>query len=331
MKSSLMLATSFILIALYFSCNDKSENKDRNKIKTPVTDNRPYFEGEIELESTQGLYGELFKQYTTYYISENVIKREQKMGGVNEVFDNYAGIIVDLKKDSVMLYYVSKMENIKNKHTLSIKDYKRYIDSNNIPAFVPSAFDITFHTFDGYKFVKQKKDTLKINNFMCDYSLYKDSKSITKQEIFDTKEIKVKRELLEIVFINLPVEINFPLKSEMKTTISDISNDTILNGEKTKSLETLTRKLFGGKKSSDTTTYSLGKISKNKWVNMGLKVFKKGVDMNIHISTTPVKVIQRVLTQIELSLLSDGFTEVGSMDEFINSIPKPSGGGDFDD
>lgn len=323
MKNCLSIIASFVFISLFISC------KNKNDKKISETDNRPYFEGEIELEVTQGLYGKLFKQNTSYYISENIFKREQKLGGVNKVFDNYAGIIIDLKKDSVVLYYVSNIQNIKNKHTLSISAYKNYLDANNIPTSGPSPFDLTFQMTDGFKLIKQKKDSLKINNFLCDYSLYKDSNGITKQEIFDTREIKVKRALLEMVFINIPSEINFPLQSEIKTTVSDITNDTILNGQQTKRLESLAHKIFTGKDSPDSTKPSLEKISKNKWINLGLKVFKKGVDMNLHISTTPTKVIKRVLTQIEQSLGLEGFVEIESLDEFINSLPK--GGGDFDD
>lgn len=310
----------WLVITLLFlvSCQSKKENK------ISESDDRPYFEGEIELEVTQGLYGELFKQYTTYNISENVIKREQKLSGVNKIFDNYAGIIIDLKKDSVLLYYVSKLENIKNKYALSIKDYKKYLDSNNIAASAPSPFDLTFIGFDNFNFVKQKKDSLKIQNFMCDYALYKYDKGITKHEIFDTKEIKVKRALLEMLFINLPEEINFPLKSDFKTTISDISNDTILNGENAKSLETLTRKLIG--KQSPTDSSSVEKISKNKWVNLGIKIFKKAVDMNVHISTNLVKINKRVLSQNDLSIASNEFLLVDNLELFLNSIPKNNHG-----
>jgi hypothetical protein len=95
-------------------------------------------------------------------------------------------------------------------------------------------------------------------------------------------------------------------------------------------MESIAKRLFTGKEPSDSSKSSLEKISKNKWLNIGLRVFKKGVDMNLHITTTPTKVIKKVLTQIELSLLSDGFVEMGSLDEFINSLPQ-GGGGDFDD
>ena len=101
-----------ILICLsFYACEDN---------KTAEVDAaKPFFEGEINLSESRGLYGSLSKVHTTYSISENYLKREQRLGGINSILETYAGMIIDLEKDSVVLYYSDKISGNKNKHTTS--------------------------------------------------------------------------------------------------------------------------------------------------------------------------------------------------------------------
>lgn len=323
MKSILFKSSIFFSLLLILSCNYLNKNKNA------ATKQEPYFEGEIKVSESQGLYGELFKVHTTYVISENVFKRHQVLGGLNSTLNIYAGIIIDLKKDSVVLYYVNS--GTKNKHTLSVKDYKAYIQANEITYVSPSPYDATFMFLGSHRLLKQVKDSMKIQEFTCDYTMFHDSLDILKQEVFDTKDIKVKREILEMVFIQIPEEVNFPLKSEIRTSISDISNDSILGGEQTKSLEALAREIMGG--NSQTTTenkFSLEKLSQNKLVKLGLNILKKGVDLNIHINTELSEIIKRQVTETELALPSESFTEIKDFNKFMEAFPR-NNDMDFDD
>ena len=284
----------------------------------------PYFEGEITLSESRGLYGNLFKVHTTYKLSENYIKREQKLGGLNSVFDTYAGIIVDLEKDSIVLYYADKLLGKKNKHTTSVKVYAKNVKS--FPNSLPSPVDNTFNLLSDYSLINQTKDSTEIKGFKSDYTLYNDKSKIFKQEIFDSKDIKTKRELLEIVFHNIPDEINFVLKSDLRTTISNISNDSIINNEQSKAIDLFLRDVF---QKSDKKT-DLEKLAKNKWIKLGLNILKKGIDLNIHIKTDISKLETRKIISSEFSFPSLDFIEISDIDDFINDLPS-EGGGDFDD
>ncbi|GGX33660.1 hypothetical protein [Aquimarina muelleri] len=318
----LKYTTVFIFLCFCWCCNDIKNGSDNTK---------PYFEGEISLSESRGLYGSLFKVNTTYFISENHIKREQKLGGINSVFNSYAGIFIDLKKDSVVLYYSDMLSGKKNKHSTSIKEYTSNKKYKNLPNSLPSPVDNTFKLLPNYKRSNQVKDSIKIKEYTSDYTLYQEDSGILKQEVFDTKEIKVKRELLEMVFMNIPKEINFLLKSDLKTTISDISNDSIVNGKQSKAIDLFLRDVFQKKDSikSDKKT-DLEKLSKNKWINLGLKILKKGVDLNIHIATDISELTSRKLLSNEISFTSLDFIEILDIDDFSNSLPH-EGGGDFDD
>lgn len=310
----------FLIFAILCS-SCKNENKPVTETETTI----PYFEGIITVSESRGLYGSLFKNYTTYSISENYIKREQKLGGITSVFDIYAGIIIDLKKDRVILYHADKLMGTKNKHTINVKEYKTNTKYKSLPISIPSTVDNTYKTLPDYNIIKQVKDSIILKEFKCDYTIYRDDSKILKQEVFDTKEIKVKRELLQMMFMNIPEETNFPLKSTLRTTVSDISNDSILNGQQTKVIDLFLRDVF--QKNKEET--DLEKLSKNKWINLGLKTLKKGVDLNINISSDMSEITSRKLSSLDLPFLSADFKEVSDIDVFINSLPHE--GGDFDD
>lgn len=313
MKFGLLILASIFL----FSCGKENSKSDET----------PYFEGEIKLSESQGIYGSLFKVHTTYWLSENSLKREQKLGGLNSIVNSYAGILVDLEKDKVVLYYSDRITG-KFKHTTTLKQYKALLDS--FPRQIPSPIDRTFSLLPSYKLIQQKKDSTEIKGFKCDYSLYKDSTEILKQEVFDTKEIKVKRELLEIVFENLPKEINFPLKSELKTTISDVNNDSIISGEQSKEMDKFVRSFFKTDSTQPQKKSDLEKLSKNSWLDKGLNLIKKGVDMSIEIVMEVNDFDARKLKPREMSLPSDDFVEIADFGEFLGSLPQ-EGSADFDD
>ncbi|WP_299442896.1 hypothetical protein [uncultured Aquimarina sp.] len=331
-KYSIVKFSSIFLFLILTSCNflnDKSE-ENSDQVHQKEEDNRPYFEGEIKLSESRGLYGSLTKVHTTYFISENIIKREQRWGGVYSVLDNYAGIIIDLKKDSVVMYYADKLSNTKNKHTLSIEAYKTHLKTKIMPKGIPSPVDRTFELLPNYKLINQVKDSTVIKGFKSDFTRYHGDTDFLKQDVFDSKEIKVKRELLEMIFLNLPEEINFPLKSEVKTTFSEISNDSIIKGKQTKAIDQLARNILRKKDSTVKKETDLEKLSKNKWLNMGLQILKKGVDLNIHITTNLSEFTPKVFADIDMSIPSGDFIEILDFDEFLNTLPT-GGGGDFDD
>ena len=283
------------------------------------------------MSESRGLYGSLFKVHTTYTISENYLKREQKLGGINSVFDNYAGIIVDLKKDSVVLYYSNNLSGRKHKHTTSIQNFKKNPTYQSFPNSLPSPIDKTFNLLPDYQLIKQIADSMEIKGFNCDYTLFKDKSGIFKQEVFDTKEIKVKREILEMVFKDIPTEINFLLTSDLRTTITDISNDSIVSGQQSKAIDVFLRDVFqkeGATQNAKKT--DLEKLAKNKWVKLGLKALKKGVDLNIHITTEVSALSKRSPNHAEFSFPSTDFEEISDIDVFLESLPQ-EGEIEFDD
>lgn len=321
-----MFNVKYFLFGFIFFC---AISLSCNSSKSSEEDTRPYFEGEIKLSEARGLYGALTKVHTTYYISENLIKREQRWGGVYSVLDNYAGIIINMEKDSVTMYYADKFSKVKNKHTLSIKKYKTYLKTKIIPNGIPSPVDHTFELLPEYKLIHHVKDSAVVHGYTSDFSRYHDDSDFLKQDIFDSKEIKVKREFLEMIFINIPKEINFPLTSESKLTFSEISNDSIIKGEQTKALDQFARKLLRKKDSTINKESDLEKLANNKWLNFGLKIFKKGVDLNIHVTNKVSEFSVRELLDIDISLPSGDFTNVLEFDDFLEDLP--TGGGDFDD
>ena len=290
-------------------------------------DPKKYFEGEINLTETRGIYGILFESNTSFTISKNRMKREQRLGGINKVFDSYAGVIVDLEKDSVTIYYVDLVKKMFNQST--IKEFKKYLASKSTPNRQLSPLDNTFTYLLPYKAINTVNDSMKVKGFMCDYARYVDEDAIVQQEVFDSKEIKVKRELLELVFPNLPKETNFPLRSDFKTMISSVSNDSLVNNKTVEMVDKLVRALLhqvDSTKGNNPT--DLDKLADNKWLNMGLDVLKKGIDLKFHISNKTSGFSVGNIGLPLFSLPSAAFEEVDDIDEFFSSLPAE---GDFDD
>lgn len=314
-KNTTIQIISLLIILILTSCSNEQKAKEE-----------PYFEGEITLSESRGLYGSLFKVHTTYTISENCLKREQKLGGLNSLANTYAGIIIDLKKDSIVLYYSDGLRGVNNKHTISVQEYKTNPKYKEISSSPPSPIDGTFKLLPKYELSKQVKDSTNIEGFVSDYSLYKDEIPIFKQEIYDTKSLKIKRELLELAFQDIPKEINFVLQSDLRTMITDISNDSIVAGRQTKALDILLRDAFN--KSNEKT--NLEKLAQNKWVKLGLNLIKTGVDLNIHISSEVTSKVIKNIPSSSFSLPSVDFEEISDLDDFLDDLPNKHGG-DFDD
>ena len=311
----LKLALLLFLFFSFASCNFLSKDTDQKEKKASE---EHYFEGEIKLSESTGYQGSLFKVYTTYLISENKIKREQKAKGLNAVFNMKNGIIIDLVKDSVTLYYSDVFQ--KNKHSLSVKEYDNYLKTKNHYPQGFSPIDGTFTFLSTYKAHKTVKDSSSIQGFMTDYMLYIDD--IFQQEVFDTKDIKVKRELLEMVFYQLPKEINFPLRSEFKSIISNVKNDSLIH--KTVQLKDKISKDFLHK----TDTTNTDKLTKNKWLDLGIKALKKGVDIALHATLKIESLSEHEIKLSEFSIPSGDFKEIDDIDTFFSKLPS---GGDFDD
>lgn len=315
-KSALLV----LLISFLFAC-EALLNKNKPNVEAEV-----YFEGEIKLSESRGLYGSLTKIHTNWWISENIIKREQRLGGLNAIFNAYAGIIVNIEKDSVTLYFADF--TTKSKHTLSVADYKRRLGGQEIQMMTPSPIDLTFDFLGAYNSEKHVKDSMDIKGFTSDYTLYLDD--LLQQEVFDTKEIKVKRELLEMVFHKLPADINFPLKSAIKTILSRIKNDTLINNPIVADLDKISRNILHEIDTSNKQEPTdLKKLSENKALNLGLDIFKKGVDLKIHFENELSEIDFREIEHEELDLPSGNFKSFDDFDDFYYSIP--SGNGDFDD
>ena len=315
---------------ILFSCTESvSENNRESSSGKP--DSGEFFEGVITLTGTFSYFGSLFEDETTYYISENRLKRERKstpLGG--EPVGRYAGMIVDLEKDRVTLYLVIDYEDKYLKHSMSIAEYQTYLNSEVQPSLIPSPFDKTFTILDEYILIHQVEDSTTIEGFRADFSQFNNSSGRFKQEVFDTKNLRIKRPLLENTFPNLPDEINFPLGTVFRTTLTDVKNDSIIAGRESKGFERLIKDLVTNDSSASKTS-DLDKIARNKWVNRGLKFLKKGVDLSINTTIRLKEIVARELTEETLELPAKPFKNAEDLAEFVNLFLEYTADEDDDD
>lgn len=286
MKNRFQLYILLVFCTFLFNCEGNSNTKKEEQTTAPI----PYFEGEIVLTETRDLSDRLFEVETIFILSENSIKREQRLDGVGDVFDDYAGVFVDLEKDSIIFYYVHEASKKYNKHSVSIKEYNSNTDYNYFPNTVPSPIDNTFKLISEYSLAEQVKDSTTIIGYTSDYTRYEENTGFLMLEVFDSKKIKVKRELLEIVFLDLPAEINFLLMAEVQRS-------------KTEREE---------------------KKSKKNWVDLGLDLLNKTVDLTVHIKKKVSTLTKRIIGPSEKGLPAVNFTEIPDFNEFVNSYHTAS-------
>jgi len=65
-------------------------------------------------------------------------------------------------------------------------------------------------------------------------------------------------------------------------------------------------------------------------MNLGLDILKKGVDLNIHMTSEISELNVRKLTPNEFLFPSNDYKEISDFDAFLNSFPSNQSG-DYDD
>ncbi len=256
------------------------------------------FEGTLEFTETRGIEGNIAKSHTRYWISDKMVKREKTLGGINLAFQYKSGTIIDFEKDSVTAYYSDLLT--KKKLHLSIDEFTEQIKEWGTPLSQLDIVDYTFCQLDGYANEKRVSDSANIQGLLCDYSKFSDKEEF--QEIFHSKDIKIKRKALEILFPKIPKECHFPVSSLLSRNYEQkIQNDTVIQF-----LD---------------TSYHSPKSTKHKVVDLSLMALKKGLDIYTECTNVLSKVSSEPLKPSHFSFPDGDFEEVDSLDEFLRVFP----------
>ncbi len=211
-----------ILVALCTlnSCGFSSETK------SPIielSDTNEPFVGKIVLENIE----DNTKTEVTFHVDVNSIRREQTHQGGEGLLGDKAGIIVNYDKDQVILYNTSGGAKWTE---YTIEEYKNTLAKVTFPyASIVTPYDYTYSFLNDYTAIVAKENALEIESLQLDYKLY--SNLSLRQENFDTDEIKVKREMIALVFPNMPKDVHFPLlfKISKNTGDNNLKNETNLS------------------------------------------------------------------------------------------------------
>lgn len=302
-----------MLVVFLYACSNDSRKGDMDAVKT-------YFEGEIVQKEEVGLYGKLAGRKTTWLFSEHRLKREQTYSGIANLLLAKAGIIVDLLKDSVTLYYTDIDGSFK--YTGSCKDYQTYMKEKGTTRKGLNTVDQTFTVLQNYRSSKHIEDSMEIKGFLCDYYLYKENP--VKQEVLDAKGLLIKRSLLEMAILNLPSEINFPMRSDVRTLVTEVKNDSILNSSVSQTLKGKIKQLLGRKTEGVKNSKPEQKSEGSQYAEKGINLIKKGIDAAIHITVELVEIAKRSVTQAEWHLPEAKYQEFKDPERFFEALPKVS-------
>lgn len=295
-----------ILPFIIAGCNTLEKNEKS------IGEDKVFFEGSITFKEETGLYGKLFTISTSYQVEENCLKREERLTGINKIWNNYAGLIINLDKDKVILYY-SDITN-KIKHSLSVKEYLNIRDSLAGEIKSPWVVDRTFQHFDPYIRKRYVKDSLVIEGFTTDYSKF--TEGYIKQEVFDTRQIKIKRLLMEMAIPGIPESIHFPLRSDLKTIVGEINNDSITSSAK------------DFYPIQDTENVKMREDKNSFIINTAINLIKKGIDLNLHSNLELDEIFEGEIPTSVFSLSDSEFKEISDLDDFLKNFPDA---GELDD
>lgn len=323
----------FLLTLVVASCTTATNEETSSVLETD------YFEGEIKLIEYINYAGLALN--THFVISENKIKREQKFLHLPGLLNTTVGMIADLEQDSVVLFYKNYIDQ--KKCTISIAEYLDFVKDQKFKYVVPSVVDPTFTEFTTYETIKEVKDSTTMRGFSVDYSRHRfaDEENVAigmEQEIFDTKAIVIKRKLLTLIFPRIPESINFPLESSLELMIDEIENDSLIQSDLVKGLDTLIWQplqekdtLNEGKETDVAANLEadLEALSNSKLLNFGLDVVKKGLNIASNRNTKVVKVTPKKVVPTTIDLPKGDFEPVIGLTAFFAIVLAASG--DFDD
>lgn len=319
-----LILTVFFLCTAIISCTPSGE--------TTMNKEQGYFEGEISLVESVNFAA--IALHTHFFISENKIKREQKFPYIPALLNTTVGMIADLEQDSVCLYYNALSSG--KKCTVSIKEYLDFVE-NYDGSLKPSPIDQTFTEFTNYRTVKEVKDSTTMRGFSVDYSKHLlgegDSLDLeVVQEVFDTKGLIIKRELLELAFPKIPDFINFPLASNFGIKVDQIENDSIIQNDLVKGVDALVRQLLPVEDTlvkQERTDFEA--LSDNKLLNVGLDVVKKGLNVasGRHVKVLKITPKRLAPESATMELPQGDYETVIGVSVFFAALFAISG--DFDD
>ena len=291
---------------------------DSTLIDTLAVDSNA-FTGQIKLKRSNGVYGFLFEEHISLEFSENKVKREERLGNkLNKVqyFKEYVGVIIDFKLDEVTLYFSSLGDHYK--HVMSIDDYKEKVLNNNLSPSTPNFFDNTFTPFTTYAIQENVPDSSSMKGFKLDYSYT--GQHLIDQNIMDAKELNVPRRSMELIYGNLPTEINFPMRSETKTIVSDFKEDAVLESPEMQFVNRLIHQT-GIKRKLLMRILRIKKIRKDKWVKRTLKVLKYGIDFKFNVRTQVDEISPSPLADDDIKLPENIYFEpIENLYEFLDIV-----------
>ena len=204
------IAPLFIIsvMMLFLSCDRANKTKDPlsgdgSDSTGAVTESKDLFEGTIETKQELMSSGGVLSNTIEYVIAGDKMSRRLKRGGITALTNIEAGMIIDLKADSVILFQRDALNKIYCK--ISLKQYredmKQKVGAETASPYTP--YESIFLPLTSVGLIAvNKPDTVTIMKMKCD--LLDITQENKHWEIQHCNELKVKRETVELIFYNLP-------------------------------------------------------------------------------------------------------------------------------
>ena len=251
MKLFIRITVSIFLL-IFTSCDDDDSQEIEFK-----ENEHGLFEGEIVLKKKSGLY----ETQITFFISDRIVHRQELYEDV--IFfipDVFSGVLIDLKKERITLYknegktWMEKLANDEYdgiKSSMSFEEYNSYVEEYKFDSSdKASCYDYMFSYLEEYNELLQRKDVLPKLKLQLDFHLFNEGNTV--QDVFASPKININKEILPLLFPNIPEDLDFPLISNVYTingstkefdanSLSEDDIQAMINDGLEESLESKTR------------------------------------------------------------------------------------------
>jgi hypothetical protein len=208
---AVLTAISIVTMALlFFSCDRAAEMKDSlfgesNDSTGAAATGSGFFEGTITARQELMSSGAILSSTIEYNIAKHKISRKVKDGGITAFTDNEAGVIIDLKEDSVTVFQRDALKKLYCKMSIGAyrKEMKLKAGVDNVSHSTPYE-SIFLPLAPAGAVMKNQQDTVTILKMKCD--LLDIVQGNNHWEIQHCRPLKVKRELVELMFFNIPLQ-----------------------------------------------------------------------------------------------------------------------------
>ncbi|MCV6629742.1 MAG: hypothetical protein OIF50_07770 [Flavobacteriaceae bacterium] len=259
---------------------------------------------------TMKLYGTKWEVITTYEFYDQFVKLEQEY---NHPLGEKAGMWIDLQSDSLLLFGEG-VDFEEKKYKTTIEDFKNNTNFRKLMYTFPNTNSTIFAFHSLFQPLQREGDTIEWEESPAVQTRYLDTLGIYDQTIIHDDYFE--REIMELLFPGIPMEIGFPL--EVKITLDERKIENLENRDLAASIVTNTKSFIGIDHITDEflTDYFF-------FESMHPMELQQTMNYSYTSSILYVEDCITMKSNLNLDDISFSYEETNDLEDFMRALPRP--------